>query len=398
MAECYDIAIVGGGLVGLALARALKGRNHRIVLLEQQALDSAKIELSQDRPLTLSPSSHYALNKLDLWPLLEKHITPIQTIHVSRQSLPMHTIFKAKDFKQEALGWVIPAGLLQQTLQHAVTEQANITLLPKCAIQAVTVTTDGAELRFKSPQGIKTLRASLIVAADGSNSSVRTLLNLSCKKHDHQHYALVGTVHLKRAHQQVAYERFLKHGILALLPYQERQMGLVWCMMKSEWQQVETWDEATQLKWLQTTLGYRLGRLLAVKTLKAWPLTTIHAETCIGPRTVLIGHAAHTLYPVAAQGFNLGLRDVLVLAEELRTWDQTCHVTGLLDRYQRLREPDHREIRHFISSLLWLYGRPFPLQWLLQLGSMALFDQVPYCKKRLTWRAMGLDHMPMSIL
>jgi len=390
----YDIAIVGGGLVGLALARALAATSHRIVLIEQGPIDVTTPK-SIDRPLTLAPSSQYCLNQLGVWPTIEDAVIPIRTIHVSRQYLPIHTLLTASAFQRQALGYVIPAGVLQQVLQHAAHEQANLTVLSSCHIQSIDVKQDHSQLIYQSSKGIQQLRVSLVVAADGSQSTVRTQLRIPVQQYDDQHWAMVGTLQLQRSHRYVAYERFLKHSILALLPYAKQRMGLVWCMTKSQWQKIEALDSTAVLTQLQKSLGYRLGRVLAVEGIQAWPLTAIHAQSCIGPRAVLIGNAAHTLYPVAAQGLNLGLRDVLVLADQLKQWSASADVVPLLNRYQQLRAPDHQQIRRLITSLLRLYGRPFPMQRMIQCGAMILFDQVDYCRQRLGRCAMGLAHLPI---
>ena len=374
-----DILIVGGGLMGACLMLALSNVGFRTLLIEQTPfLDNATANFDA-RSLALSPASVRILQMLNVWPLLYKWVTPIEKIHVSEQgcfgSAHLH------GNPENPLGYVVEMQYISHALHQLLDPKQIITPGQLIALDA----NKGLATIARADRNV-TVQAHLIVAADGSNSSARTLCGLKVRSKDYAQCAIVSNIGLARAHQQIAYERFTASGPLALLPLTDLRCALVWAVSPKEAQHLQTMPETEFLKTLQRAFGYRLGRFIRVGQRVTYPLRQIVISEQVVGKVVFVGNAAHTLHPVAGQGFNLGLRDVAMLA-------QCIAFDGLnskaLQRYEQSRRHDQTIITRLTDGLIELFSSQLPgLALARTIGLMAM-DNSSVLKNTLARYARG---------
>lgn len=343
-----DIVIIGGGLNGAAMLRALAPTGLRIMLVDGH--DYSKSQSSDDadsRSLTLSTASMRILRSLGVWSEIESAVAPIHKIHVSEQKRFGSACLEGS--VQDPLGYVIPIQDLVRVLYQAVDRQAL--LVPASVIafdpEQRVATVQSGEKRY-------TVQAALFVAADGSQSSMRSLCQLPVTVKEYGQHALVTNLSLARAQQGIAYERFTTTGPLALLPTGRKRMGLVWSVSPTEAERLLALSDHEFIQHLIRVFGYRVGRIEHVGRRMTYPLRQMLMPDSVCGSVVFIGNAAHTLHPVAGQGFNLGLRDVAMLAQmitQIGLADPT-----LLERYQAARQHDQKAIAHLTDGLIKLYS------------------------------------------
>lgn len=377
-----DLVIIGGGLSGAALLRALAETGLRVLMIDSQDFFKPQEITTDARSLTLSIASMRILQNLGLWSELAANAAPIHTIHVSEQGRFGTACLTSPD--QAPLGYVVPIQQLVQTLYQGLDRQmvwAPATVTAFDAEQRVVTVQRGAE--------IHRIQATLVVAADGSHSSMRSLCHLPVQIKEYGQRALVTHVHLARAHQNIAYERFTSLGPLALLPLEPKRMGVVWSLPPDVAQRMVDLQEQAFLQELTQSFGYRLGRFTGVGSRMTYPLRQmLMSEQVYADAVVFIGNAAHTLHPVAGQGFNLGLRDVAMLAQILKYSD--IHDPTLLARYQQARQHDQTAIARFTDGLMTLYAHSgLGVRMARQVGLLVL-DNNRLLKRMLARYASGL--------
>lgn len=374
-----DVLIVGGGLTGAALLLALEGKGLSTLLVEAHPLEKLVKKDFDARSLALSESSVRILKQLAIWPLLLPEANPIQAIHISEQGRFGRVCLN----HPEPLGFVVEL----QTVSRALYEK-----LPKSQVLAGAKLTalDSQLGRAEIQQGDKTLSidAKIIVAADGADSMVRRLAGLSQETKAYNQEALVANIGLSRSHANQAYERFTSHGPLAMLPMKDQRASLVWAMRPNEAKQTLALSDKDFLKRLQQAFGYRLGRLDKVGKRVLFPLRQVlMKKPCAWP-LVFIGNAAHSLHPVAGQGFNLGLRDAAALAQCLLQYGLGKEA---LQQYQHMRKYDQKSIIQFTDTLAQAFTSKLPgLRVLRSLGLLAV-DMLPGLQKLLKHHAGGFS-------
>lgn len=376
-----DILIIGGGLTGATLMLALQGMGFSTLLVEAKPF-SDKINADFDaRSLALSPASQRILSMLGLWERLKAHATPIHMIHVSDQH--RFGASRLNGTIDSPLGYVLEMQHINQALNQRLDKQQ---LMAPASLEGLDL--NRHEALIKTPSGMLTIKAQLIVAADGAESTVRKLLGLGAKTKEYKQQAIVANIGLNQAHQNKAYERFTAEGPLALLPMQEQRMSLVWAMSAQKAAEFMALDERAFLAQLQRAFGYRLGRLAQVGVRHTYSLKQRFMPEQAKWPVVFVGNAAHTLHPVAGQGFNLGLRDVASLAQ--------CIVAeglnqAMLDKYLQMRAADQQLITGFTDALISLFTSSIPgVGFARDLGLIA-FDNIPFLKKCLARYAQGFS-------
>lgn len=347
--EC-DIVIVGGGLIGATLMLALRGSGYSSLLVDAEVSDN-KINPDFDaRSLALSPASKRILTMLGVWDYVQEHATPINLIHVSQQF--QFGVARLEGTINDPLGYVVEMQHINRAI-HQISDPQQILAPAKVhamdeLTQTLTIATDSGE---------KTIRARLIVAADGAHSTVRQLCNLPAHTKLYGQQAIVANIGLVKDHNGCAYERFTADGPLALLPMQKNRMSLVWATSPDTAEQLMSLSDAEFLSKLQQAFGSRLGRFAKTGKRFHYPLQQIVMPRQIKNSMVFVGNAAHTLHPVAGQGFNLGLRDVATLAQ--------CIVeqgldTEMLQRYVQLRAQDQKMITCLTDGLISVFTSSYP--------------------------------------
>lgn len=395
----FDVLIIGAGLVGNSLSLALA--NHaKIAIIEANTLTIPTI--FDERALALTFSTQRILQALNLWEKIQPHSTPIQQVHVSEVGHFGVTRFSAQDYDVDALGHVISAQIFSHILQESVMKNPTIQTYYGTTIQQITPFPDGYRVEIKTPQGISTLTTRLLVGADGMQSRTRELLGIAAKREDYAQTALTARIKLSRSHQNMAYERFIKQDVLAVLPASDNQVAIIWTVLSERANALNALSETDFCAEFQVAFGYRLGKFLSVEKRQIYPLRSLRAEEQVRPHAVLLGNAAHTLHPVAAQGFNLSLRDVAVLAQIVMDAMAAKENPGnlvVLKKYQDWREKKQLETMRFTQGIVRIFSKK-TLPWMLlrDTGLLAL-EILPFAKKAIAYHAMGAtDFVPKWVL
>lgn len=377
-----DIAISGGGIVGglaaLLLARARP--DLRIVVLDGSAADA-----QDPRTLALAHTTLQTLKQAGLWggeqqpDALQQAAHPIRQIHVSDRGGAGSALLQADDYKLDALGQVAPAQALLEALRAQLNGEPNVTWQSNTAVNAFAyVKKTGTEPQSAQDQdGVLLTTAQgqwhskLLIAADGGRSLVRETLGIKRRQEDYGQTALIANIELDRDHGGIAYERFTEQGPIALLPCGPRRMALVWCVSSEHAGEYKNLSNEDFIRQLQQAFGFRAGRMIGCDTRASYPLYLLLAERAVHHRTVLLGNACHTLHPIAGQGYNLGVRDVVDLVDTLATCTDIDHRTLL--RYEQKRQTDYRNISALTDGLVRMFSNHYPpLRVGRNLGLLAL--------------------------
>lgn len=374
-----DILIIGGGLIGASLMLALQDSGYSTLLVEQKQIDQQLNPDFDARSLAIAPASVAILEMLGVWRLLQKYATPIHRIHVSEQNrFGASRLYSEED---APLGYVLEIQHLNHAVQQLVPQQHILTPATVCALDLHTqqATIVAGDKRF-------TIQAGLIVAADGVESSVRHLCHLSAQVKEYRQQAIVCNVGLNRAHEYQAFERFTPEGPLALLPMQHNRMSLIWSMSETRADAYMQVDDAFFLHALQRAFGYRLGRFTQIGKRFSYTMRQVVMDEQVAWPVVFVGNAAHTLHPVAGQGFNLGLRDVAALAQ--------CIIQHGIDQsmlryYLQLRQRDQKIVTSLTDGLIQLFTSRLPGVALARDLGLIVLDNAPLLKKILIRHAQG---------
>ena len=348
----YDIVIIGGGPVGMALALALQDTGISSLLLEARALPE-KVE--DPRPLALSHGSHLILRRLGVWSQLIQN-TPITTIHISNRGSFGQTILTPEDAGVSTLGFVVNYHNLFHAMHQKLTESKANYIAGAAVTQLDTDENSGTV--YLDHQGKETkVTAKLLVLADGGQLA-QQVPDISYQTHDYQQWAVVANVQAKKKQTGIAYERFTASGPVALLPNDE-DFSLVWTVTPETAKEIIALNDETFLTQLHQHFGDRLGKFIRAGKRSAFPLALKYATSITAQRIALIGNAAQTLHPVAGQGFNLGLRDAYELASEIintkNTPNKICAL-AMLSKYRQRRQIDSSAGRIFTDSLVKVFS------------------------------------------
>lgn len=388
----YDILIVGGGLAGNCLALALKESGLRIALVEASSREQQKQSPTGDRALALSAGTVKLLQALDAWNGVKEYATAIKNIHISDRGHFGKARLSAKKEGVEALGYVISGRNIEGHLAELV-EKANIKQICPGRILGLISDRDAVHVSLKETDKPMSLSVKLLVGADGGQSTVRSLLEIPRHITQYQQTALITTVRSSIPHNNTAFERFTESGPLAVLPVNNEECSIVWTRTEEDAEDLMSSTEAEFLQQLQQCFGYVLGGLTLSSPRRAFPLSLIQAENMVSGRTVIIGNAVHQLHPVAGQGFNLGMRDVVQLAEMLVEQQQKKADIGgasFLQRYVELREKDHKQTIQFTDGLVKIFSTDWLPLAAARSISLAVLDHIPFAKSMLAKHAMGL--------
>jgi 2-octaprenyl-6-methoxyphenol hydroxylase len=392
----YDIIIAGGGMIGTSLGLALAPLNLRIAVVEAVARGAAQQPSFDDRSTALSRSSQRMFEAMGLWPDIVAASTPIRSIHVSDKGRFGFSHIDAAQQKVEALGYVVINRVLGQVLQDALTEVQRLDLICPGTITAVESTDNQVEVVVDETGKSRSLSCRLLVAADGANSAVRDMIGISASRVDYEQWAVIGNVLSEKAPDNRAFERFTESGPIAMLPVADDRAAFVWMLSPDSAKEMLSLSDTEFTERLQDTFGYRLGKFSKVGKRAAYPLALTKANGLISRRSVIVGNAAHGLHPVAAQGFNLGMRDVAALCdciadartEQIKSFD--CGNAAILENYAEWRRNDQGKVVRFTDGIVRLFGdsRP-PVRTLRNIGMLA-FDMIPGVRKTFAKHTMGL--------
>ncbi len=392
----YDILIAGGGMIGTSLGLALAPLRLRVGIVEAVARGAEQQPSFDDRSTALSRSSQRTFEAMGLWPEIVAAATPIKHIHVSDKGHFGFSHIDAEEQKVEALGYVVINRVLGQVLQSAIAKVDGLEFMCPARICGVRTSDDEVTATVEEDGGQRELTCRLLVAADGTNSSVRDMIGISATKVDYQQWAVIGNLLPEKAPVNRAFERFTVTGPVAMLPVADDRAAFVWIVPPTMAQELLALEDDEFTGRLQQTFGYRLGKFSKIGKRAAYPLALTKANGLIARRSVVIGNAAHGLHPVAAQGFNLGMRDVAALCDciaDART-DQKgsfdCGTAAILEDYANWRRSDQKKLVHITDGIVRLFGdQRRPVRVLRNLGMLA-FDVIPGVRKTFAKHTMGL--------
>ncbi|MDD3765371.1 MAG: 2-octaprenyl-6-methoxyphenyl hydroxylase [Nevskiales bacterium] len=386
----YDVVIVGGGLVGASLAVGLAASDLRVAMVE--AVAPRQGEPSWDeRCIALNHASHGILQALGVWPELADEAAPILSTHISERGRFGVARFSAAEAGLEALGYNIPIRALGQRLWQRMLDTGRTTLRCPARVTGLRPSDDRVELDLDDGS---VLSGRLIVAADGADSPVRHLLGVDAERRDYEQSAIVTAVKVSRPHRGCAYERFTDEGPIALLPKYpqggDRICSLVWTTPAARVQSRLNDSDAAFIAQAEDAFGERLGRFLELGARNAWQLARVMSDQLSAPRVIFAGNAAQALHPVAAQGFNLGLRDVATLAEVLlQRMPDDAGGADVISDYVGRRQRDRARVADFTDHLVRLFSNRIPgLRGLRHLGLLAL-DLAPGLREAVMWQNLG---------
>jgi 2-octaprenyl-6-methoxyphenol hydroxylase len=389
-ANTCDVVIVGGGLVGASLACALEGSGLSITIIEAYPLRSETQPSYDDRTVALSYGSRIIFEAIGLWSALEDRIEAIKTIHISDRGHFGVTRLRHDEEGVEALGYVAENRVLGEVLYQRLADNKDINLCCPAELTSLEQHADSVTVQYDEQGKSHMLQAKLLIAADGVTSQVRELLQIGNSKQDYQQTAVITNVTPAQSHNNVAYERFTDTGPLAFLPMMNNRCSVVWTVASEQAEDLVKLDDAAFLKCLQQRFGFRLGRLKKAGRRQVYPLALVESTQVVRGRVVVVGNAAHTLHPVAGQGFNLALRDIALLAELMVSSDDIGAET-LLQSYEEQREKDAHRVFRFTDTLVKIFSNDLlPLAHLRSAGLVAA-DLMPSIKHQLARQSMGLS-------
>jgi 2-octaprenyl-6-methoxyphenol hydroxylase len=392
-AEHYDIVIAGGGMIGTSLGLALAPLALRVAVVEAVARSDTPHPSFDDRSTALSRSSQRMFEAMGLWREIAGASTPIASIHVSNRGRFGFAHIDAAEQEVEALGHVVINKALGDVLQNRAASVDGLDRIAPARIAAVSTTAAGADVAIATAEGTRNLSCRLLVAADGADSTVRRLLGIGASRIDYRQTAVTGNLLPERSHANRAFERFTESGALALLPVAGERAAFVWILPTTDAATIMELPDDAFLERLQAVFGYRLGGFRKAGRRTAYPLALTRAARLHATRSVLVGNAAHGLHPVAAQGFNLGLRDVASLCDVLadaRAAGADIGGDEVLEAYANWRQSDHRKVVAFTDGLVRLFGSRRPALQLLRDVGMLGFDVVPGVRGAFARHTMGL--------
>lgn len=419
MAVEYDLALVGGGLVGASLAVALQPLaaklNWRICILESQP---PQLEPSiQDwqpsfdgRNTALSWGTSQIYSQLGLWQALQQHAYPIEHIHISDKGYLGSSQLHASEQQVAALGYVVPNLWLGKVLWQAVRAAScveviapvNITSIhfpqPDYALLQGQRLASSAVTNTEIPAQKIAIRARLVILADGGRSGLKQQLGIADQQQDYAQSAIITNVRLSKPHQGWAYERFASSGPMALLPLAGSDMALIWTRSSTQASIDANLTAADFLHALQTSFGNQAGRFVQVGERFIYPLRKTLAQEQVRRNLVLLGNSAHYLHPVAGQGYNLAMRGVTSLVAALTQAADKAATAGInyhpgdlevLQVWQQQRQQDQTEVIGFSHGLIQLFGQQSAWLGKARAAGLLAFNQLRPVKSWLTRKAMG---------
>ena len=402
----FDITIVGGGMVGISLALLLaQQKPWKVLVLESQPInqgETPQYSPSFDaRSTALSWSSRCVFEKMGIWQKIHQQAQAISSIHVSDRGHIGMTRLNAEEANVDALGYVVENSWLGSVLMQQLTEE-DISLKGAVKITSIEPKAQSMELAIESDGQQQLINSQLLVVADGGDSACAKMLGIQQHSKAYDHSAIIANISLDQPHNKVAYERFTNQGPMALLPLTDyknsHRCALVWTQPSDKADELMASDDSVFLSQLQTDFGHRLGQFKQVGERVSYPLALTTSEEQVRRRLVVVGNAAHSLHPVAGQGFNLSLRDIECLSQCLANQPSKTDAgeLGPLLNYQHQREKDQRNTLIFTDNLIKLFGLSSSLVALGRNSGLLMMDLIPTLRNQFAHFGMGTKQLGES--
>ncbi|WP_305841428.1 2-octaprenyl-6-methoxyphenyl hydroxylase [Photobacterium leiognathi] len=355
----YDVVIAGGAMAGASLAIALdvlSGQALRIAVVEAVMPEFGTHPGYDSRSIALSYGTTRLLDNIGMWSALKQVSTSIEDIHVSDRGHAGMVRISAQEQAVDALGYVIELADAGEIFHKKIQQIDNIEMYCPASVQQVERSQEKATITLDNGESLST---SLLVAADGAISHCCQLVNIGRSEYDFEQTAIIANITTAEPHQNQAFERFTEHGPVALLPMSQGRSSLVWCVPPEQQQAIMVLSDNEFLAKLQQAFGWRLGELTQAGQRVCYPLLFRQSNALVSHRVAVVGNAAQTLHPIAGQGFNLGIRDVMTLAEEIVAGALQGKDIGLpevLGRYRERRPPDRQSTIMMTAGLVSIFA------------------------------------------
>jgi len=387
----HDVAIVGAGMVGSALALALTKAGFDVALVESRAPAQWRSEDEVDlRVVALAASSIALFERLDVWKTIRAaRACAYRHMRVWDALAPGELHFDAADEGVAALGYIVENRLIQHVLWHALQTEARIALHCPAKVAATELDADRRTLVLDDGNRVA---ARIVVAADGVDSVLRDLVGIAAQDRDYAQRAIVAHVATEREHEATAWQRFLPAMTLAFLPLADGRASIVWSVPNADAERLLALDDAAFRDELGAAFDFRLGRITAMTPRAAFPLRMKLADRYVAPRFALIGDAAHVVHPLAGQGVNLGLRDVDELCgalSEARDAKRDFSADFVLRRYERRRRSDNALSAHAFDAIQRVFGSDKMPVAALRGIALGLVDKIAPLKQMFARHAAG---------
>ena len=387
----FEVAIVGGGLVGAAVARALAGM--RVALVTREPRPQLPSRGFDARVYAISPGNAAFLARLGAWGAIpERHLTPVHAMRVYGDDGASLIEFDAYRSGVSELAWIAEDARLQEALWRGLEGQEGLTLFSGSCIRDLAIAERQAGIALIVG---RRLGAQIVVPADGARSVVRTQAGIPGEAKDYGHTAVVANFACARPHRNVARQWFQGRtgdgAVLALLPLPGDHVSMVWSTSTADADRLLALEGEALAREVAVAARQALGELAPVTPPRGFPLQRLAAARLVAPRVALAGDAAHVIHPLAGQGANLGLQDARVLAEVLAAREPGRDPGGLrlLRRYERSRAEAILAMRATVHGMFRLFDAPGPALSRLRNAGLNLAYRMQVLKNLLMRHAMG---------
>lgn len=403
MSSKFDITIVGGGMVGLAMVAALVETGKKILLIEKQSLsDSLSLELLEEKTLlaedfdvrvsAISPGNRNFLSELGAWQNIpEQRQANYQKMNVWDGDGSGQIEFSAAKIAQPNLGVIVENRLIQAALLKRIESYGNVHCIFGNQLQNIECNDDTVEVILENGDSYT---SQLLIGADGAQSEVRMKLGIDSKQSSYQQIAFVANVQTEQPHQDTAWQRFTPFGPVAFLPMPQSNLcSVVWSLDEDKADKIKGLSNEVFGKKLQLAFESKLGEVKLISDYIGFPLIKRHAERYLANRVALVGDAAHTIHPLAGQGVNIGFQDVECLAKQIKLLIEQNRDIGMIENlrpFERQRKTENLLMQNAMSGFKHLFANQSMPVTLIRNFAMSALDKIPMAKELIIKKAMGL--------
>lgn len=388
-----EVMIAGAGIAGLTLAHLLSSNGIKCMVMAQGAPGGVTTpSLYDPRTISITPASVSILSSINVWQhLASDKIGIYNKIHVWDENSSGEINFDCEEICEPVLGYIVEQSLLEEALNLAASYSPNITLVTEDKVSKVT---NHENYILAETHAGKEIKANLLVAADGNNSSVRSLAGFDFLKYDYNQKAIACIVKTSLAHENIARQRFLGNGPIAFLPMADPHCcGVVWSTAAEYAKELFEMNVDDFKQQLQLAFEYRLGEVITIQPRHCFDLYRANSKNYINGRCVLVGDAAHIVHPLAGQGANMGILDVTTLAELMVTAKKANRNIGsrtVLRRYERWRKCENSQMIFAIDVVKYLFKQNNNVINNLRNTGLNVINSMPLVKGQVMQYAMGL--------
>ena len=389
--DMFDIAIVGGGLIGPSMALVLQGAGFEVVLVDRHPVESRQAPDFDGRAYAVSLASQRLMDQIGIWSGIDPQAEPILDIHVSQGGAPDPQLhFDPRELDEGRFGWIVEDRWLRRALLDRIAERGIPHRAPS---EVVTAEMNGPAARITLSDGSE-IKASLIIAADGRKSRLARQAGIRRIGWSYAQSGLVNAIEHERAHHGIAHQSFFPGGPFAVLPLPGNRSSLVWSERRGEADRLSRLSDPEFTEEIAHRIGGRLGKISLAGRRWSYPLDLTLADRFVADRLALVGDAAHGVHPIAGQGMNLGLRDVAALAEVLTDASRLGEDIGtlpVLERYQRWRRFDTTVMALGMDGLNRLFSNDIQPLNLLRSAGLRLVDNWDGLRRGFMRQAIGAE-------